>query len=201
MEKLLEPLCAIKVLSPDLRKHLLDNVEYLLLPEGTFLLKAGCVSDYIYFIVSGLTMSYYFKGEIKVASWFNKENDFCMSVLSFLRREPSRENIVVLEDCFAYRIHYDKLQHIYEYYSEFNLHGRKLTERYYAAHVEWNEKVKMQGSEERLKAMSEIWPHLLLNKKYDKYTSSFLDMSTRSFSRYVKNYRPTKYRKPKKRKK
>jgi CRP/FNR family transcriptional regulator, anaerobic regulatory protein len=71
--------------------------------KNALLLSIGEVNNHLYFVHKGLARGYYFisdeKGEKqKVSSLFAAESHFVISPASFLKQQPSREGIELLED-------------------------------------------------------------------------------------------------------
>src|ERR1700748_1612009 len=99
MDKLLAILQSISPLSPALLNHLLSIITVQEFKKGDIILEKGKVCNYIYFIQKGLIRSYHLLGQEEVSNWFMKEDDFCISVVSFTRRTPSPDILVALEDC------------------------------------------------------------------------------------------------------
>src|SRR5438067_9646520 len=113
MKELLQYLHSIYPLSANLKQYLWDNLKEKEVSRKDYLLKAGRISNYIYFIEKGLIRCFYLKEAIEVSSWFMKEGDVIISIESFFQQKPSYESIQALEDCILYYISYAQLQFIY----------------------------------------------------------------------------------------
>jgi CRP-like cAMP-binding protein len=147
-----------------------------------FLLKAGHISDKIFFIERGLVRCFYDKSEKEVCSWFMKENDCIISVESFFQQKESYENIQALEETDAYFIEYNELQFIYQNFPEFNFIGRVLTEKYYALSEQRLYSLRMQNASERYRFLMENYPELI-QRVPSKYLASYLGISEETLSR------------------
>lgn len=149
MEEVLNYLSAIHPLSNELRNYLRDILKEREVPKNTYLLKRGHVNSSIYFITKGLVRCYYIKNDREISSGFMKEGDIAISVESFFKQIPSKENIQALEDCIIYYASYRDLQFAYKNFPEFNFIGRVLTEKYYMQSEQRLCSIKMQRSKER----------------------------------------------------
>lgn len=128
---LLNTLNSIAILSKGLQEQIKSFLTEEVFTKKRILLKAGQVSQRVYFIKKGFVRAFYYKANNEYTSWFMGDGDIIVSVYSFFSRKPSFENIEVLEDCTLQSINWDQLQYLYKHYPEFNLIGRILTERYY----------------------------------------------------------------------
>lgn len=99
MEALFALLNAIAQMSPELEAHLRSILQHTYFKEGDFILRTDKINRSIYFIESGLVRIYHDLSGKEVTTWFLVERDIFISVRSFFRQLPSREDIVALEDC------------------------------------------------------------------------------------------------------
>ena len=99
--------------------------------KKTVLLKEGQVSNYIYFIESGLIRIYYIKEDKEICSGLICEGGLAISVKSFFNREKSDEFIETIEDTRAQYISFQELEQLYTDFPEFNIVGRRLITQYY----------------------------------------------------------------------
>ncbi|MRG46958.1 cyclic nucleotide-binding domain-containing protein [Chitinophaga sp. SYP-B3965] len=145
------------------------------IPKKTILLKKGQVCDSCYFVVSGLLRAYSLKGNKEVTLWVMTTGDVAIGVTSFYDQAPSEEYIEALEDTVVVSLSYDHLQWIYENYVEFNVIGRKLTEKY---HKLFNMRLctMVDSREERYNKFVKDYPGLV-DRIHGKYLASLLGMS------------------------
>src|SRR5882724_5595516 len=78
--------------------------------KGHVLVKRDSICNYIYFIDSGLTRTYYLKDGKDVTDWISDENSFACSIISFITRKPDRRIIELLEPSVLFALHYDNLE-------------------------------------------------------------------------------------------
>lgn len=132
MEEIIEKFSAFFPLSEALINYLLSVVEAFDLRKNDYLLKYGQTCNYMYYLQQGLLRGYHLDEEWKeTSSWFMREGNFVTAVKSYFTGQPTLEPIHAVEDCQLLGIHRDHLDHAYLNFMEFNLPGRKLTEKYY----------------------------------------------------------------------
>lgn len=179
---LLNKLNSIAILREDLQETIKSYLIEETFPRKTFLLKAGQVSQRIYFIKKGFTRAYYTKDDSEFSTWFMGEGEFIISVYSFFSRRPSFENIEVLEDCIVQSINWDQLQAIYKQYPEFNLTGRIITEQYYIQSEERSIQLQTLSGKERYEKLLREYPGIL-QKASLGHIASYLGIKQETLSR------------------
>jgi len=96
--------------------------------KGEFLLKSGQVSQYLYFVKSGIGKVYYLKEDGKeIIDWISDEGNLLTSVSSFLTQSPSLHYVKLIEDSELIGIAYKDLDELFSKYHEMERLGRKLT--------------------------------------------------------------------------
>lgn len=151
----------IAPLSEPLTQHLQDTIKTREFHKKEYLLKQGHICQNISFIGRGLVRCFYDKHGKDTCSWFMKENDVVISVISFFDQIPSYENMQALEDTLVHYISYSELQFIYREYPEFNLHGRILTEKYYKLAELRSHELRRTSALERYAYMAKNSPELI----------------------------------------
>jgi len=81
-------------------------------PKGQVLVKPGKICNYLYFINSGLTRTFYYKDRKDVTDWISDENSFAVSIISFITRKPDRRGIELIEPSVLYAIHHEDLENL-----------------------------------------------------------------------------------------
>lgn len=99
-------------LSADSKQALSSYLKKLELPKGYVLVKRDSVCNFLYFIDSGLTRTYYLKDEKEVTDWISDENSFACSIISFITRKPDRRTIELLEPSVLFSLHYNNLEYL-----------------------------------------------------------------------------------------
>jgi signal-transduction protein with cAMP-binding, CBS, and nucleotidyltransferase domain len=137
-------------LSDEARRDLSAHLKKEEFQKGHILVKEDTTCNYLYFIVNGLTRTYYFKDGKDVTDWISAENDFACSVISFITRKPDRRIIELLEPSVLYVLSYNDteklcaahhcIENFFRHLSNFglvqlqqrfdNLHFKTALERY-----------------------------------------------------------------------
>ena len=100
--------------------------------KGDHIVRAGDTSENMYFILSGLTRSYYIDQEGKE---FNKiflaEGEVACAYVEILMGVPARLNIQALEKVEALAINFKHVHDMYERHQCWNEVGRKIAEQFF----------------------------------------------------------------------
>ena len=179
---LVQLLQSIVPLSEPLLLFLNERLQTKIFTPGELLLKEGQVSSFIAFIETGMVRSYYYKDSEKLTSWFMKENDIIISVASFFSQTPSTECIEALEPVTVHTISYEDLQHAYQFYPEFNVHGRVLTEKYYVMSEERLHMLRKRTSKEKYHYLLDKHPDILSRARLGDI-ASFIGVNLETLSR------------------
>lgn len=99
--------------TPDFEVALKEAVVREEIAKKTVILQEGQVAKKMYFVEKGCLRGYYLKEGAEVNSWFMKEDDFVISIVSFYTQQPSEELIETLEDCVLWSISYQRLHQLY----------------------------------------------------------------------------------------
>ena len=173
---------SITTISTELEERLKAILRKDTFPKKHLLLKEGQVSNYIYFIEKGFIRSYYLRYGKEITSWFMKEGDIIISVNSFYKRLPSYEYIQTIEESTVSFIDYNELHQLYNEFTEFNIVGRRLTEKYYGLSEERLYSMRKQSAEERFKFLLDRYPEIFKRAPLG-YIASYLGVSLETVSR------------------
>ncbi len=179
---LLNTLNNVTILSESLQDTIKSYLIEEQLPKKSLLLKAGQVSQRIYYIKKGFIRAYYNKGNNEFTSWFMSEGDIIVSVYSFFSRKPSFENIEVLEDSILQSINWDQLQMLYKNFPEFNQTGRLITEQYYIRSEERSINLQTLTAKQRYDKLLLDYPAMLQKASLGQI-ASFLSIKQETLSR------------------
>lgn len=158
---ILSILTQIHPVSQELQNAIASNIKSKSFKRKEFLLKAGQVCQNMWFIESGLVRCFYDKDDKEVCSWFMKEGDFIISVQSFFNQQASYETVQALEDTVVHYITYQQLHELYLSFPEFNIHGRVLTQRYYALCEDRLYAIRMHTAAERYAYLLQNYQELI----------------------------------------
>jgi CRP/FNR family transcriptional regulator, anaerobic regulatory protein len=182
MDQLIAFLNSIHELTPDTIEYLYKNLKRIEIPRKHFVLRQGHICKNIYFVEKGLLRCYYEKDGKEVSSWFMKEGDVIVSVISFFNQIESAENIQTLEDSILYYVDYVELQFLYNNFPEFNFVGRILTEKYYQLSEQRLYSMRMQRALDRYHLLIKEFPQFVLRVP-SKYLASYLGITEETLSR------------------
>ncbi len=112
MEKFFEIVTQLSNLSAESKQALAAISKRLELKKGHILVRQHSVCNYLYFVESGLTRTYYYKDEKDVTDWLSPENTFACSIVSFISRKPDRRQIELLEDSALWPFQYYELEQL-----------------------------------------------------------------------------------------
>ncbi len=112
MEKFFEIVTLLSSLSIESKQALAAISKSLELKKGHILVRQNSVCNYLYFVESGLTRTYYYKDGKDVTDWLSPENTFACSIVSFISRKPDRRQIELLEDSVLWPVQYYELEQL-----------------------------------------------------------------------------------------
>lgn len=150
--------------------------------KGNFLLKEGKICRNLHIVKTGFIRAFYNDDGKEMTTGFAFENDFCMSISSFIAQNPSFENFETMEDVATFSIDYDNLQMLYKTFPEFNQIGRLLTERYYIELENRSRSLQFFTAKKRYQQLLEEQPQLLQRVSLG-HIASFLGISQETLSR------------------
>ncbi len=84
MEKFFQAVSQFNNLSANSKQELSACLKRLELPKGHTLIKQDSVCNFVYFIDSGLTRTFYIKDGKDITDWISAENSFACSIISFI---------------------------------------------------------------------------------------------------------------------
>ncbi len=162
MLTLIKFLRSIYPLTTELREELDLLVSEREIRRKDFLLKAGQVSRYIYFVERGVLRSFYEKGEKEITSGFTLDGEVCVSGNSFFNQAPGIEYVQALEDTRLFCITYDQYQGLRQRHQAFNNIVLSLFQRCYCEREKRLSEIWMQSADNRFKWLKKAFPHLLV---------------------------------------
>ena len=151
-------LAVLPPLSPALTQALMAATRREELPAGHLLLRPGQVARRVYFLETGLVRGYSLLHGREISSWFMREGDFVISILSFFTQQPTDEYVALLEPAVVHSISYAQLQNLYRDFPEFNFLGRQLVEKYYVLSEQRARHLRAHTAAERLDALLAEFP-------------------------------------------
>lgn len=94
--------------------------------KGHVLVPQDTVCQWVYFIETGLTRTYYYKDGKDVTDWLSAEGQFAVSISSFITQQPDRRIVELLEPSVLWAISHTDLEKLYQQHHEIERLGRLL---------------------------------------------------------------------------
>lgn len=119
----------LKKISPLKEKSSLDflsKCKVFNFSKGDILVKSGQVSQYLYFVKSGIGKVYYLKEDKELIDWISDEGNLLTSVISFLTHQPSKHFVKLMEDSALVGISYNDLESLFSKHHDMERLGRQL---------------------------------------------------------------------------
>ncbi|MBN8676749.1 MAG: Crp/Fnr family transcriptional regulator [Chitinophagales bacterium] len=155
--------------------------------KGAHLLKAGQVSNYMYFVGKGAVRIYYQKEEKEITEWLALDYNFFFSIQSFFQRVPSRLAIHTLETSEVFMMHHDDLMQLCEQSHEIEKLFRKMITTSLILSQIRMESIQFENAHQRYQRLLNGSPDILKRVPLS-YIASFLGITQETLSR-VRNAR------------
>lgn len=159
-----------------------NEIELFTFEKGELLVNEGTVCSQLYFIRKGSARSFYVKDNKDVTVSFTLEGEFVTAMHSFISRQPSYENIEVMEKSIVARISYQSLLNLFESHPRLERTYRLILEQYYIMLEEQLIFVKFRSAMERYLDLMKHRPKII-HKASVGQIASYLDMSIETLSR------------------
>lgn len=154
--------------------------------KGDLLTEIGQVENYVYFIIEGVTRSFFFKDDKDISLDFHFTGDFISVYESFLDRVPALHACEALTPLSTVRLRHDDLMKIYKIKPEFEHIGRILTEEQFKKSSERVKDLLSLTATERYLKVLNAHPEYVQNIPL-KLLASYLNITPESLSRVRKS--------------
>ncbi|KXH81230.1 Crp/Fnr family transcriptional regulator [Chryseobacterium kwangjuense] len=111
-------------LSEPLQKELLDRLSFQTFGKGELLHDADKICNRSYFILKGLTRTYYLKDGTEISEYFSSENEWVNSPKSFIQRVKDIYYIDCLEKTETFCLKVDDLGYLFDNFPEMERYAR-----------------------------------------------------------------------------
>lgn len=161
---------------------LAENMKSKRFKKGDFITTPGQVQKDLYFIVSGVQMSYMEEDDKMHVIAFTYPPGISAIPESFSSQTPSKYYLKCLEDTETEHISYHHLQQIFDRSQSIERLFRKMTEAILAGMINRHVELHTLTIEERYKTFCQRSPHLL-QMVPQKYIASYLGIDATNFSK------------------
>jgi CRP-like cAMP-binding protein len=145
-------------------------------------LREGEVCRQLGFITKGYVRLYFLTDGEEVTKDFNFENSFCGSYASFRLQQPSRFNIVAMEDLSLYALGHDDLFRLYDEYPIVQKLGRLAMENMFIRKEMREASFLLDSAEQRYNDL--LLQHPGITQRIPlKYLASYLGITAETLSR------------------
>ncbi|SDC31558.1 Crp/Fnr family transcriptional regulator [Niabella drilacis] len=169
-------------LSSAAREALAENFEEQVLAKGKFLITEGRVCNHLYFLQQGALRGYITVDGKEQTNWFGFEEHFITSFHSFITRQPSVENIQLLEGSILWSISKAQLTRLFDKHHEIERLVRIIYEKYYIRLEERYVNAQLRTATERYEHLIRESPHIIERVPLG-HISSYLGISPETLSR------------------
>lgn len=159
-----------------------SRLQLKLYPKGDYILQAGDVQSYLYFVQSGIQMAYLETPKKMHILAFTYAPGVLAVPDSFALQIPSRYAVRAISDSELWRISFQDLQFCFDQSQSIERLFRKLTEMILAGLIDRFSEWQAFTIEERFRLFSSRSAHLF-NRVPHKYLASYLDIDATNFSK------------------
>ena len=156
------------------------------IPKGGFFAEEGKTSKYLAFITKGLFQYFYSRDGKEITTYITGENTFLLSLHSFFKQKPGKENIRALDDAELWQIHYSDLVKLKTKSEAFKTFYIDALENLVMGMDETRTNLMILTAEERYALLLKEEPKLLLQIPL-QYLASILGVTPRHLSRIRNN--------------
>lgn len=175
-------------ISPELWDQLQAFGEVRYLKKNDFLLEAGKVCKFGYFVNSGSLIKTFLNPngkEIVQGFYIDKDYAFLSEVTSYFSKEPSHFQIKAIENCELIEFSEAHLEYLASYFPEFALFYHKITARSYQKLYMFSAMRLSLSAEEFLMFLINQHP-IYMQRIPDKYIAQFMGVSKEWLSKLKK---------------
>lgn len=165
---------------------LADKLKTKTFKKGHFIVVPEQVQKELYFVKSGVQMSYFDANDKTQVLAFTYFPNLCAIPDSFLFQTPSKYFLTCLTDSELEYITFEELQKLFDQSQQLERLFRRMTEFVLAGMINRHLELHSLTIEERYKAFCQRSPHLLQLVPH-KYIASYLGIDPTNFSKLFNN--------------
>ena len=129
------------------------------LPKGAILLCEGQITSEVHFIEEGLVRAFHYKDKRDITSWVANEGRFIWPLPSYLLRQPSRDNIQLLEPTTVLSLTRQDVEQLKQECDGFDNLRCRIMERYIILY-DLRVQILLLKAEERIETYQRMFPEL-----------------------------------------
>lgn len=150
--------------------------------KGELLFPEGKVCSAMYYVDRGMVRQFYYKNGKDVTEHFSYEGRIVFCIESFLKQEPSRLFVEMLENSLLYAIPYEDLHVMMTHNSEIQMLYQKILEHALMSSQEHADSQRFENAAERYERLLTNKPEIILRAPM-LHIASFLQMTPETLSR------------------
>lgn len=150
--------------------------------RNEILLKAGQISNSVFYISSGLCKACFYQDGREINTEFYFENDFASNIKSLTQSAKSEYDIKAVENSVVVQLDKTKLLEAYNKSQQIETLGRKVLEICMAKHEEHSNNFKLLTPKQRYEKLATSRPDFLQRVSLTQ-TASYLGISRETLSR------------------
>jgi CRP-like cAMP-binding protein len=164
----------------------LDLLESILVPmkfaKNEKILKEGEVCENIYWIVKGLVRQFYYKNGKELTEYMAPENNIVMCIESLFMEQPTRLQIVAIEQTLLYALPKKVLEQVAMKSVNIQILYRKILEESLILSQIRADMLRFESAQDRYQKLVKRQPQLVLRAPL-VYIASYLQMTPETLSR------------------
>ena len=118
-------------MSEGLEQAFRDKSFEVTLTKGSYLLRQGEISNYLYFLISGIVAGYRTNGKERLTTFISVSGDFVSAIDGMYGSTPVEDSMVAESDCYLIALRTEHLLDFFDTFPEMNIIMRKVLENYY----------------------------------------------------------------------
>ena len=151
-------------------------------PRDYLLLREKEVSDYVYFIASGVARIFYYKNGKEITEWMALDGQFFLSITSFFQRSSSNLIIHTLEPSHIFGIHHNDLMRLAATHHDIETLFRKMLTLSLILSQRRMDAIQFETAQQRYEKLLQQHPGIIKRVPL-QYIASFLGITLETLSR------------------
>ena len=153
--------------------------------KNEYLVYEGNKSSYLYFLTKGYVRFFYNEDGNEITTQIYAEKSFITSFESFIKNNPSKENIQCNSDCTLLRISKNQYENLYKEISDWSMFCESVYQDYIMKTAERVNSLQNLSASNRYLNLLQNKPNIALNTPI-KHLASYLGIKPQSLSRIRK---------------